>query len=77
MSKNFISLVRAIAKGGHEVVLVANTHDVKIYDKLGKKVAWINGAMQDSFAVYDVEAISGAENKAIETYAGLPVGERV
>lgn len=26
---------------------------------------------------HDVEAISGAENKAIEAYAGLPVGERV
>lgn len=77
MSENFISLVREFAKGGHEVVLVANTHDVKIYDKLENKIAWINGAIQDSFIVCDVEAISGSENKAIEIYAGLPVGERV
>lgn len=77
MNTNFIKLVRELAKGGHDVVLEANTHDVQIYDKLGNKIAWINGAIQDSFIVYDVEAISGAENKAIEAYAGLPVGERV
>ncbi len=77
MSKNFTNLVRAIAKGGHEVVLVANTHDVKIFDKLENKIAWINGAMQDSFIVYDVEAISSAENQAIETYSSLPVEERL
>lgn len=77
MNTNFIKLVRELAKGGHDVVLEANTHDVQIYDKLKNKIAWINGAIQDSFIVYDVEAISGAENKAIEDYAGLPVGERV
>lgn len=80
MNTNFIKLVRELAKGGHDVVLEANTHDVQIYDKLGNKIAWINGAIQDSFIVYDVydvEAISGAEKKAIEAYAGLPVGERV
>lgn len=47
------------------------------FTKLENKIAWINGAIQDCFIVYDVEAISGAENKAIEAYAGLPVGERV
>ncbi|GHW00870.1 hypothetical protein lacNasYZ03_05570 [Lactobacillus nasalidis] len=77
MNKNFIQLVRELAKGGHDVVLEANTHDVVIYDKLENEVAWISGSMQDSFIVYDVEAISGFENKAIEAYAGLPVGERV
>lgn len=77
MNTNFTKLVRELAKGGHDVVLEANTHDVQIYDKLENKIAWINGAIQDSFIVYDVEAISGAENKAIETYAGLPVEERV
>ena len=77
MNTNFTNLVRELAKGGHDVVLEANTHDVQIYDKLENKIAWINGAIQDRFIVYDVEAISGAENKAIEAYAGLPVGERV
>lgn len=77
MNTNFIKLVRELAKGGHDVVLEANTHDVQVYDKLENKIAWINGAIQDSFIVYDVEAISGAENKAIEDYAGLSVGERV
>lgn len=77
MNTNFIKLVRELAKGGHDVVLEANKHDVQIYDKLGNKIAWINGAIQDSFIVYDVEAISGSENKAIEIYAGLLVGERV
>jgi hypothetical protein len=77
MNTNFIKLVRELAKGGHDVVLEANTHDVQVYGKLENKIAWINGAIQDSFIVYDVEAISGAENKAIEDYAGLPVGERV
>lgn len=77
MNTNFTKLVRELAKGGHDVVLEANTHDVQVYDKLENKIAWINVAIQDSFIVYDVEAISGAENKAIEDYAGLPVGERV
>lgn len=77
MNTNFTKLVCELAKGGHDVVLEANTHDVQVYDKLENKIAWINGAIQDSFIVYDVEAISGAENKAIEDYAGLPVGERV
>lgn len=77
MNTNFTKLVRELAKGGHDVVLEANTHDVQVYDKLENKIAWINGAIQDCFIVYDVEAISGAENKAIEAYAGLPVGERV
>lgn len=81
MNTNFTKLVRELAKGGHDVVLEANTHDVQVYDKLENKIenkiAWINGAIQDRFIVYDVEAISGAENKAIEAYAGLPVGERV
>ena len=77
MNTNFIKLVRELAKGGHDVVLEANTHDVQVYDKLENKIAWINGTIQDRFIVYDVEAISGAENKAIEAYASLPVGERV
>lgn len=76
MNTNFTKLVRQLAKHDHDVELEANTHDVKVYDNSGRKIAWINGAEQDSFVLYDVDALVPEESSAIEDYACLPVGDR-
>lgn len=72
----FILLVDRLRKFGHMVEIDADTQDVKVYDCDGRMTAWISGAVQDRYVVYDAEGVTPAERKAIDAYAGLPTGER-
>lgn len=71
-----VDLFNRLSKFGHTVSINAGTKDVKVYDRGGRMVCWISGAVQDRYVVYDAEEVTAAERKAIDAYAGLPTGER-
>lgn len=70
------ALFSQLSKFGRTVSINAGTKDVKVYDRDGRTICWISGAVQDRYVVYDAEEITQAERKAIDAYAGLPTGER-
>ena len=79
VGRNFMHLVALFAqlsKFGRTVSINAGTKDVKAYDRDGRMICWISGAVQDRYVVYDAEEVETAERKAIDAYAGLPTEER-
>lgn len=79
VGRNFMHLVvlcDRLSKFGRTVTMDTATQDVKVYDRDGRTICWISGAVQDRYVVYDAEEVTAAERKAIDAYAGLPTGER-
>lgn len=78
-ARDFMELVilfDRLSEYGHTVAKDTATQDVEVYDRDGRTVVWISGAVQDRYVVYDAEEVTAAERKAIDAYAGLPTGER-
>lgn len=77
--RSFIDLVilyDRLSKFRRTVEKDTATQDVRVYDRGGRMVCWISGAVQDRYVVYDAEEVTAAERKAIDAYAGLPTGKR-
>lgn len=79
VGRDFMDLVilyDRLSKFGRTVAKDAATQDVKVYDRDGRMICQISGAVQDRYVVYDAEEVTAAERKAIDAYASLPTGER-
>ena len=79
VGRGFIDLVilyDRLSEFGRTVSINAGTRDVEVYDRDGRTICWISGAVQDRYVVYDAEEVTAAERKAIDAYAGLPIRER-
>lgn len=79
VGRDFMDLVilyDQLSKFGPTVTMDTATKDVKVYDRDGRAICWISGAVQDRYVVYDAEEMTQAEREAIDAYAGVPTGER-